>query len=193
MKFLTNDLASLSKVSDDDLNLYFKENSEKYMISNTYSMYQIIFTSDKRSNPESAAESILKKYSNASFDTMKNKGDKLPIPYFLENLSENEIRAQLGDKFKKGLQSVEINKWVGPITSGYGKHLIYITKKEDPKLPELETIKQKVLVDYEYDNQQKIEKSIYTELKKNYVIELDIKSTDFDPEFVKLLEAEINK
>ena len=193
MKFFASDLASLNKVDDNELRIYYKENAEKYMTTTSYSLYQIIFTSDNRNNPQRAAENILKKFPNANFEAMKNKGDKLPIPYLMENLTEDELRSQLGVEFKEQIQSVEINKWVGPIASGYGKHLIYITKKEAPQLPKLESVKRKVTGDYEYDNQQKLEESIYLELKKNYIIELDIQSKDFDPEFVKLLQEEINR
>lgn len=193
MKFLTNDLASLNKVNDDDLAQYFEENSSKYMIPTSYSLYQIVFTSDKRKNPRGDAQNVLDKYKNASFDEMKNKADKLPISYFYEDLTEDELRLQLGAKFKEEIKNATVNKWAGPISSGYGEHLVFITKKQEPRLPALETVKNKVVKDYEYDNQQEIEEGIYQELKKSYVIELDIKSKDFDPEFVKLLEEEINK
>ena len=61
MKFLTNDLASLKKVTEEELEVYFKNNSEKYLKPITYDIYQIVFTSDNRSNPKNDVEKVLKK------------------------------------------------------------------------------------------------------------------------------------
>jgi len=49
-----------------------------------------------------------------------------------------------------------------------------------------------VLRNYEYDNQNEINELIYQELKKQYDIQFDIKSKDFDPKYVEYLENEFN-
>ncbi len=123
---------------------------------------------------------------------MKNWGDKLPFSYNFTDITSNELALQLGSKFSNGLVDQEINKWIGPIPSGFGYHLVYITKKTDPNLPEFNMRKNDVIRDFEYDKQQEINELIYKELKKKYNIEIDIKSEDFDPKFVEYLEKEMN-
>ena len=90
------------------------------------------------------------------------------------------------------LESQEINKWVGPIPSGFGFHLVFITNKVDPQIPAYEMVKKEVLRNYEYDNQIETNELIYQELKKRYDFQFDVKSKDFDPKFVQYLGEELN-
>ena len=132
-----------------------------------------------------------KQHSNVTFDEMKNLGDKLPFSYYVENVSANELGLQLGSKFPEALESQETNKWIGPIPSGFGYHLVYINNKTESKLPDFDLIKNIILRDYEYDIQEETNELIYNELKKNYNIDFDIKSNDFDPKFVDILEQDL--
>jgi hypothetical protein len=192
MQFLSNDIAALSEPTDDLLKAYYKENSDKYLTPTTYTLYQITFSPDERKNNYTDASEILKQFSDASFDDMQLKGDKLPFSYFFEDVNANELGLQLGSKFPDELKSQEINKWVGPIQSGFGYHLVYITNKVEPFVPEFEMVKKEVLRNYEYDKQIETNELIYQELKKAYDIQFDIKSKDFDPKFVEFLQRELN-
>lgn len=192
MQFLSNDIAAMIEPTQEDLIEYYAVHADKYLEPTTYTLYQITFSPDKRNDNFKDAQETLKGNSKASFDEMRDKGDILPFNYHFDHVNANEIGLQLGSKFSEALDKQEINKWVGPVPSGFGYHLVYITEKETPKLPPFESIKKAVVHDYEYDNQKEINESIYLEFKKKYVIELDIESDDFDPKFVEFLEKEFN-
>lgn len=192
MQFLSNDIAAMMEPTDEILQEYFQKNSEKYLTPTSYSLYQITFSPDKRDNNFKDAEETLKQFPNASFEEMNGKGDNLPFSYFFTDINADELGLQLGSKFPEALQNLETNKWLGPIPSGFGYHLVYITNKTEPQLPPFESIKKAVLRDYEYDNQQEVDEAIFQELKKKYDIEIDIKSEDFDPKFVEYLQTEFN-
>jgi len=193
MQFLSNDIAAMIEPDDEDLKAYYKEHSDKYLTPPSYSLYQITFSPDKRKDNYIDALETLKQFPNATFDEMKDWGDSLPFAYYFKNVNANELGLQLGSKFPAALESQELNKWVGPIPSGFGYHLVYITEKTEPLLPDINTIKDAVLRDYEYDNQKEVNELIYKELKKKYDIEIDIKSKDFDPKFVEYLQKEMTK
>lgn len=193
MQFLSNDIAAMVEPSDEVLKDYFQKNSEKYLTPTSYSLYQITFSPDKREHPFEDAKIILDKFPNASFEKMNNKGDNLPFLYQFVNIDADELSLQLGSKFPEALQNLETEKWMGPVPSGFGYHLVYITNKITPQLPPFESVIKTVLRDFEYDNQKEIDELIYQELKKQYQIEINIKSEDFDPKFVEYLDKEFNK
>ncbi|MDC9723363.1 MAG: peptidylprolyl isomerase [Urechidicola sp.] len=192
MKFLSNDIAAMIEPTDEDLKGYYKEHSDKYLTPPSYSLYQITFSPDNRKDNYKDAVETLKQFPNASFDEMKVWGDALPFSYYFEDIDANELGLQLGSKFPEGLKKVAIKQWAGPVQSGFGVHLVYITEIKAPTLPDFELIKKNIIRDYEYDNQQEINEIIYQEFKKNYSIEIDIKSEDFDPKFVEYLQTELN-
>jgi len=192
MQFLSNDIAAMMEPSDEILEEYFQKNSDKYLIPYSYSLYQITFSPDKRTDNFRDAEEILKQFPNASFEEMDGKGDALPFSYYFTDINADELGLQLGSKFSEALQNAATEKWVGPIPSGFGYHLVFITNKTEPQLPSFESVKKAVLRDFEYDNQKEIDEAIYQELKKKYEIEIDINSEDFDPKFVEYLQKELN-
>ena len=192
MQFLSNDIAALSEPTDEVLKTYYKKNSEKYLTPATYSLYQITFSPDHRKDNYKDAMETLKQFPEATFDEMKDWGDPLPFSYYFEAVNANELGLQLGSKFSNALESQEINKWVGPIPSGFGFHLVFITNKVDPQIPAYEMVKKEVLRNYEYDNQIETNELIYQELKKRYDFQFDVKSKDFDPKFVQYLGEELN-
>jgi len=192
MQFLSNDIAALTEPTNDVLKSYYEKNSDKYLTPVIYSLYQITFSPDKREDNYKDADVQLKQFPDATFNEMKNKGDILPFSYYFEDINANELGLQLGSKFPSTLEDQKLNKWVGPIPSGFGYHLVYITNKTEPQLPDFDLIKKDILRDYEYDNQKEINELIYIELKKKYDIQIDIKSEDFDPKFVEYLEKEMN-
>jgi len=193
MQFLSNDIASTFEPTDSDLQAYLEKNIEKYLRPYSYSLYQITFTPDKRKDHLKDASEVLKKFGKVSFKEMENKGDNLPFSYQFNNVTADELALQLGSKFPDALVNQEVNKWVGPIPSGFGYHIIFITEKTEPRIPSLEEVRKEVTRDFEYDYQKELDESIYQELKKQYNIQIDIKSEDIDPKFVEFLQEEINK
>ncbi|MDH3322563.1 MAG: peptidyl-prolyl cis-trans isomerase [Flavobacteriaceae bacterium] len=193
MQFLSNDIASLKDPSDEELQAYYKANASKYLTPATYSLYQITFSADHRNDNFKDATEILKAFENASFEEMKDKGDALPFSYNFIDVTSDELSLQLGSKFSEALKDQKINQWVGPVPSGFGYHLVYITEKTEPQLPDFDVNKKDVIQDYEYDIEKEMNELMYQELKKNYNIEIDIKSKDFDPKFSQYLQKVINE
>lgn len=194
MKFLSNDIAGMVEPSDVELKEYYQQNTDKYLAPASYSLYQITFSPDKRKDNYRDAAETLQQFPNATFEEMKSRGDLLPINYFFENLDVKEFGLKLGSKFSTALEETQdINKWIGPIPSGFGYHLVFITEKNAPSIAVFESIKKNVIRDYEYDRQKEMDKTIYHELKKKYEIDININSKDFDPTFVEYLETEFNK
>ncbi len=86
--------------------------------------------------------------------------------------------------FRNRLNRLKQGSWTGPVQSGFGYHLIYLTEKTGPQIPEIESIKDDLLRDMEYDNQKQMNDLIFKELKKNYSIEFNLDPEKFDEAFI---------
>lgn len=188
MQFLSNDLATINEPTDEELMRYYDKNFKKYLTPYKYSFYQIIFSPDKRLDNHSDAIHVLELNPSASFEQMKEKGDKFPLAYFFEEADTSEISRKFGSSFSTSLLDLRTDSWIGPIRSGFGEHLVFITKKTMPKRPEFTHIRKDLIRDYEYENQQIFSDLVYKELRKKYEIEYQIKSDKFDASFIELLE-----
>ena len=133
---------------------------------------------------------MISQIKNLPIAEVETKGDALPFPFFYENANAEKLNRQLGLDFSTSMEPLETGSWVGPIESGFGYHLIYLTEKTGPQIPELGNVKDDLLRDMEYDNQKKLNDLIFEELKKNYSIEFDLDPKKFDREFVEYLKTE---
>jgi hypothetical protein len=190
MQFLSNDLASMNEPSDEDIQKYYDLHFTAYLSPYNFSFYQIIFSQDNRNDPLGDAEAFMSQINNLSIEEVKTKGDALPFPFFFENIDADDLNRELGNDFSKSLEQVEKGSWTGPVQSGFGYHLIYLTDKTGPQIPEIESIKDDLLRDMEYDNQKKMNDLIFTELKKNYSIEFNLDPEKFDEAFIDYLKTE---
>ena len=190
MQFLSNDLASINEPTDQELEKYYDKHFENYLTPYIFSFYQIVFSPDNRENAKLDAEIMMSQFDNASLDEIKTKGDRLPFPFYFENTDADALNRQFGINFPKSLEHIETGSWVGPVQSGFGYHLIYLTEKTGPQIPDFESVKNDLLRDMEYDNQRNLNDMIFEELKKNYDIEFNLDPTKFDQEFIDYLKEE---
>ncbi len=194
MEFLSNDLASMTKPSDTELKEYFDEHEEKYLTPYVYSFYQIPFTLDSSGKDYfKKAESVLKNNQDATFEVMKAKADRFIFPNEYVNTTSDRLAKQLGSDFSNALETVATNVWVGPMDSGFGTHLVFITTKEVPKKPEFESVRNEIERDFAYDKEKQVNQAVYDQMKKGYRIVIDIEASEELPvEFIEHLREELN-
>ena len=187
MNFLSNDLATLKEPTQEDLDAYYEQNREKYLLPPVYSFYQISFRMDSRDAAREDALAFLEMAVEKDPENLKDSGDPLPFPYFFENVNSYDLNRQLGLEFSEGMDQLKTGEWTGPVRSGFGWHAVYISEKTPAQEPDFENIREEVQRDLEYENQQKVNDQVYTELKKNYDVEFDLDPEKFDKSFVEYL------
>lgn len=181
MEFMASDLTKLiAPATDEALQKYLEEHPEKFLYPPKYSFHILTFTSSNHDNPKDFSQSLLRDADPSNLEALLNKGDITQIPTKLEEASKQKVDRELGIEFHSSMNELPINQWVGPIHSGYGEHLLFITHKTEAYLPELAEIRDEVQRDFEYDMEQKSKEVIYQEIKKNYEIVIDSESLDED-------------
>lgn len=173
MEFLGQDLSGMmAPASDENLKTYFEDHKADFMTPYRYTLYQVIFTADNHSNPVEKAKAVLEDYRTTNALGMQGKGDTFLLDYALEGTDAFYLNREFGEHFTKQLETLATGQWVGPITSGYGVHLVYIASKTEPKIPTFETIKNAVKRDYEYKIEQESQKAILKTLRDNYKVRI---------------------
>ncbi|PWJ34195.1 peptidyl-prolyl cis-trans isomerase [Sediminitomix flava] len=173
MQFLSNDFARMTEPTESELESYFKTHLEEYRLPAKYSLYQLTFTGDHRENPIKDAKELLSDLENLPFDEVEGKGDQLSFPFYYEKVSTYHLGRQLGEQFVRSIESVETEKWIGPVTSGLGMHLVFIKEKVEAPIPSLNQVKDDVLRDWRYEREKESAEEIYHLLKEQYKITVD--------------------
>jgi len=75
-------------------------------------------------------------------------GDPFLAGHRLRGASPVRILARLGPVFASGVENAPVGRWVGPIESAFGMHLVWIHEREPSRVPELAEIRSRVLEDW---------------------------------------------
>ena len=150
--------------SNQDLIEYFNKNNDKYFIDSTYTFSHYFFSSENISN-----ERASKAYSD-----LLNNIDINSDPFFLGknfvDLSVKKIEREFGKDFSINFVNVELNKWVGPIKSPFGHHIIYVTNYTEGYLPDITNVLKQVEVDFLQDQRDKAIENYLNKIRSEYKI-----------------------
>ena len=113
------------KISDEELEDFYVQNKEKYLIPKQYDFTHIFFAKDNDGAQRAKIGfNEIKKSENL-------KGDVFFLGKNFTNKSAMELRNDFGKDFSMAFETIEQNIWSKPITSTYGSHLIKIISIKD--------------------------------------------------------------
>ncbi|NVK49366.1 MAG: peptidyl-prolyl cis-trans isomerase [Cyclobacteriaceae bacterium] len=171
MEAVSNDLnAMLNPPTDNDLREFYETNDSLFLLPPTYSFKQVLFT-----NQEPNWQTELQATQKALNDGQAiptSRVLKLSIANEWENSPINEIAKAFGGEFASKLESLPLNQWAGPIESGFGQHLVFISEKRDSELADFETIKSYVEKEYEYQTELEMQEQVYQDLLEKYQVKI---------------------
>ena len=168
MEFISNDLAELNTPDETALNEYFLAHQDKYQLPARISFTHIYLSLDKRG--AKAVEDAKNILSGLSALRAPERGDTFMLQYDFDQETPFEVERLFGKGFAEQLFRLEVNTWQGPIESGYGLHLVRISKKIDSRMPQLASVIDKVRTDLMFEQRQKMNKEIYERFKERYEI-----------------------
>ena len=130
-------------MTEEQLQAYLDENPGDFRVEPRLTLRQVYFSSDRRGDAteQDALELLQTITADSQEGNLENFGDPLPLPAELNNLREGEIARLFGTIFTDGLRDLETGRWMGPVESGFGLHLVFIQQREDGRAPDLEEVR----------------------------------------------------
>ena len=157
----------------EELNAYYQENTKAYIPDELISFTQLFFDPDKRdeSTLDDAEKALLELQSMETLPNDLSKyGDNFMLANEYTNITSLELRKYFGSGFAESVLQLEPNVWVGPVLSGYGTHLVYVSNKQVPDAPLLEEVKDQVLADYLDEKKAEIVKLYFEDVVARYEV-----------------------
>jgi hypothetical protein len=183
LELLAEDVASLNKPSDEELKAYLDEYVEDYLIESRLSLRHIYFSPDRREDPVGDATALLAELQTSSADLpIGEMGDPLPIPSEIDGLRLSEIGRLFGTVFSQQLEAVDSGEWLGPVESGFGFHLVYISERVQGTRPDLEQVRDAVQRDWFSLKRREAVDGMYQRLSENYQVEIEVPPGELEPE-----------
>lgn len=150
---LTKNVTTLRQPTEQELLSYFQQHQGDYRRDSYFSFQQILFSTAKYGGQayDRAKKTLL---DIAADDISSNASGPLKERYY--GASSSDIDREFGNNFSSKIIALSIEGdgtmpcWAGPITSGYGAHLVCIEKLTLGEIPDLEDVRAQVVNDWRY-------------------------------------------
>lgn len=173
LEFLTNDIALFRDPAEGELEQYFQDNQELYREPGLITFSQVFLDPDKRDAATLAdARELLARLKSAGDPdgATLDAGDSFMLQSFYREVSESDIRRQLGSGFSQAVMQLAPGRWHGPVLSGYGVHLVYVYERREAPSPLFDNVRQFVLQNWQREQQELFNAKFYEGLKSRYEI-----------------------
>ena len=177
MEFIASDLLVPSDPADEELAAYLAANPDTFVSPIRLSFSHIFYSADSVSRERQSNQETLLTRLNESSDPQaySGLGDSFNGKQHYEQIADYQIARIFGRRFEEQLIALPVGQWLGPIESGYGRHLVRIDDRIDAKLPPLTDIRDKVLPYWRAQQQLRSNDSLYAKLRENYQIVIMMK------------------
>ena len=123
---------------------------------------------------ESIPDSPSNERSSKAYIDLLNNTSINSDPFFLGknfvDVSEREIKSEFGEDFSSNFIDVELNKWIGPLESPFGHHIIYVRNYTQGYLPNIKSVLKQVEVDFLQTQRDEAIKNYLNQIRSNYKI-----------------------
>ncbi len=171
-EFVTQDLAYDTDPDDATLRAYYSAHSDRYTKAARLSFSHILFSPDRRGETAlTDAKVALQFLQTAAGPTRADlPGDPTSLPADFEGVSDREVEAMFGPDFVAALSGPQQGRWIGPIPSGYGLHLVWLSEKVPGERLAFKEVRQRVKDDWVYDQRVSANEAVYRKLLERYEV-----------------------
>jgi PPIC-type PPIASE domain len=175
MEFLGDGMAATAEPTDRDLQSYLEKHPEKFQVESRYTFTHVYLNPEHHQNSlKQDATKLLAELNKAGGSVDSSKyGDSFMLGYNFSNVPETRVARTFGPEFAKNLSKQQVAKWVGPIESGYGEHLVYIGARSEGQTPSLSEVRDKVQREWMSDQQKQAGEKFFDGLRARYQITIE--------------------
>jgi hypothetical protein len=175
MEFLSEDIAAQQEPTEEELDVFLSNNPERFRRDAGLSFRHIYFNRDNRGEMTAAdAQSLLANLDGTeSLEVTAGMGDPLPLPHAFRLTFERDVASRFGTIFVEQLLLLDTGRWLGPVESGFGLHLVYIDERIGAEVPELDAVRDEVVREWREVKRQEVNKAFYEGLRGRYRVVIE--------------------
>lgn len=175
MEFISEDVAAQAQPTEEELRSYLKNHPDKFRVDQRFSFMQVYLNPDRHGNhvAHDAQQLLAKLDPGGGKAKISELGDPFLLDPKCDDVSSNDVAKDFGDKFAASLDKLPVGKWQGPVESGLGMHLVYVSKRTPGRIPQLDEVRDAVRREWANDYRLESNGKFYEGLLKRYTITVD--------------------
>ncbi len=175
MEFVSQDLAAPAEPSEAELRSYLAAHAARFAAEPRFSFRQVHLDPQRRgANLARDAERMLASLKQAGAEaSLPALGDSILLDKEYDNVAAGELGKMFGTKFATTLDSLPPGQWHGPIESGYGMHLVFLSRRTGGGQPSLEEVRETVRREWINARQHEAAERSYQALLQKYGVAIE--------------------
>jgi len=143
MAFAGEDMTRTPDPSETDMRAYFDAHRDAYTLPPSVSLRQIFFSRDRDgATARDAAQAALGLVNRAG--ARPPRGDPFMLPLEAADVRQDDLRKNFGDAFAAAVAGAPPGRWIGPVESPYGLHLIRVEAHKSGRAPTFDDVRAQV-------------------------------------------------
>lgn len=175
LELLYEDLAGMALATDADLQTYYEKNLPAFSIDPQISFKQVYISTQKnRIAAEEQARQTLSALNAAGADADPFQfGDPSMLPADVPMSSLSIVKRQFGQTFAEQLHGSESGRWLGPLNSEYGLHLVFVREHVPGRVRDFTEVRDKVEREWSALQREQIKKEAFEKLREQYQVMIE--------------------
>ena len=175
LEFLNDDLAAHVEPTDVDLQTFLQSHPDKFKTETTFTFRHVYLNPQAHGLTLSRDTArILTQLRQAGEAANVNSfGDPFIMEHQFERIRLTEVKKMFGEQFASQLLAVRMGQWQGPVQSGYGSHLVFVSERTDGHLPMLAEIRSEVRLEWANAKRLESEDKLYQALVQRYTVRIE--------------------
>lgn len=179
MEMLSQDLALLADPTDAQLQAFFEEHKQDYRIPPEFSFSHVYFNLDRRGDAAEAdaLEALAALRAQVPQPARApERGDRFMLGHDYRRQSSRQVAREFGQSFADALAELEPG-WQGPISSGYGLHLVFLEERVDGRIPSWIEVRDRLVMDLNRTRSDRARDALYEGLLGKYEVVIEDPAT----------------
>jgi hypothetical protein len=172
MEFLAEDVSATREPSGEELAAWFAQNARRFALPGRASFRHLYFSPDRRgARAHDDAAQALDQLGGQPEDAPA-VGDPFMFQDTLADRSSEQLAKDFGPGFARAVFELAPGSWQGPIESGYGWHLVFVSAVTPGRVPALEEVEADVKTAWRADQQAEAWRRAYEAMRAKYELVL---------------------
>lgn len=173
---IAEESATHAAPTDAELAAFIKAHADRYSHPAVLSFEQVFFDPMKHGSRLDADLADARKRLAAGADAA-SLGDATMLPASVADIRADRLAQDFGDEFGKAMGAAPVGEWHGPVGSGYGQHLVRVSRRTPGRVATLPEVRDAVLRDWEVERRTQAAEAYVNKLMKSYDVVIDAKVT----------------
>ena len=175
LEFLTDDVVDQAQPTDAELQAYLTAHPDSFRGHMEFTFSHVYLNPDKHgAHLARDAAALLAQLNRAGGEAdVSALGDAFLLERTFAAVPAIDVAQQFGEPFATKLGEVSPGQWQGPIDSGYGVHLVFVSERTEGRVPRLDEVRDAVT--REWDNARRLTTNdkLYEEMLKRYAVTIE--------------------